>query len=188
MKRDPPGVAAHHFNHHHSLMAAGGGVQFVDRFHGGRDRRVEAEGEIGPRQVVVDRLRYADHGKPHGVQFRRRPEGVLAADGDQCVQPEDPEILQRPLRPPGVLERIGARGSDDRPADVEDPGDHLAVQVHRRGVEEPLPSVSQPDHAGTERVGFPDHRPDHRVQARTIASAGQDPDLHRLRLPTEKFE
>ena len=43
------------------VVRLGGGVQPVDRLHRDVDRGVEAEGEVGAGQVVVDRLRHADH-------------------------------------------------------------------------------------------------------------------------------
>ena len=62
--RDPPGVAAHDLDDHHPVVALGGGVQPVDGV--GRDlhRGVEPEGEVGLRQVVVDRLGNADDCAP----------------------------------------------------------------------------------------------------------------------------
>ena len=57
VRRDPARVPAHHLDDHHAVVALGGRVQAVDRV--GRDlhRGVEAEREVGGREVVVDRLR-----------------------------------------------------------------------------------------------------------------------------------
>ena len=67
-----PGVATHHLDDHHAVVALGRRVQPVDRI--GRDlhRGVEAEREVGRRQVVVDRLRHADDAA------RRRPPSLCA--------------------------------------------------------------------------------------------------------------
>ena len=43
-----------------AVVRLGGGVQPVDRLHRDVDRGVEAEGEVGGAEVVVDRLRHAD--------------------------------------------------------------------------------------------------------------------------------
>ena len=61
VERDPAGVAAHHLDHHHPVVGLGRGVQAVDRL--GRDvqRGVEAEGDVGGAEVVVDRLRHPEH-------------------------------------------------------------------------------------------------------------------------------
>ena len=76
VERDPAGVAAHHLDHHHPVVGLGRRVQAVDRL--GRDlqRGVEAEGDVGGADVVVDRLRHPEHvDAVLGVQAVRRARG-----------------------------------------------------------------------------------------------------------------
>ena len=54
VQRDPAGVAAHDFDHHHAVMRLGRGVNLVVGSRG--DGGVEAEGDVGGRQIVVDVL------------------------------------------------------------------------------------------------------------------------------------
>ena len=89
VERDPAGVAAHHLDHHHPVVRLGGGVEAVDRL--GRDLEggVEAEGDVGGGEVVVDRLRHAEHGHAVlAVEAGGGAERVLAADRDQAVEVE----------------------------------------------------------------------------------------------------
>ena len=62
VQRDPARVAAHHLDDQRPVMALGRGVQPVDRLHGDVHRRIEAEGEVGRAEVVVDRLGHPDDG------------------------------------------------------------------------------------------------------------------------------
>jgi hypothetical protein len=57
VQRDPAGVPAHDLDDQRAVVRLGGGVQPVDRLHRDVDRGVEAEGEVGGVEVVVDRLR-----------------------------------------------------------------------------------------------------------------------------------
>ena len=85
MQRDPAGVTAHDLDDEDAVVRLGRRVQPVDRLgrdvHGG----VEAERVVGRREVVVDRLRYADDGDAVVVQRGRDAERVLAADRDEGV-------------------------------------------------------------------------------------------------------
>ena len=62
-------------------------MQAVDRVRRDLHGRVEAERDVGAREVVVDRLRHADHGDAVVAQAPRDPEGVLAADGTSASMP-----------------------------------------------------------------------------------------------------
>ncbi len=59
-ERDPAGVAPHDFDHHDAVVRFGGGVDLVHRVGGGVDRGIEAEGDFGGGEIVVDGLGHAD--------------------------------------------------------------------------------------------------------------------------------
>ena len=135
-ERDPAGVAAHRLDDDDPVVRLGGRVAAVDRLGRDRDGGVEAEGVVGAVEVVVDRLRDADDRQVLlGEEPRRDAERVLAADRDERV-----DLLERALDALDaalVLERVRARGADDRAALVQDPrglvvAERLEVAVDRR--------------------------------------------------------
>src|SRR5262249_29035711 len=120
MQGDPTGVSAHDLDDQRAVMRFGGSVQPVDRLHGDVDRGVEPERVIGCVEVVVDRLRDADHVDAELREARRHAERVLAADREQGV---DSELMQ--IGPDAVdaavdLQRVGARGTQDGSAAGQD--------------------------------------------------------------------
>ena len=96
---DPPRVAAHHLHDHHPVVALGRRVEAVDGV--GRDlhRGLEPEREVGGGEVVVDRLRDADHrdgrlvgeasGRPPACPRPRSPPGRTCS-GRGCRAPAPP--------------------------------------------------------------------------------------------------
>ena len=103
------------------VVALGGRVEAVDRLHRDVDRGVEAEGVVGGAEVVVDRLRHADH-LDAGSSCSRDggAERVLAADRDQAVDAVGLQVLGDPLGAAVLLERIGPRGAEDGAAARQD--------------------------------------------------------------------
>ena len=179
MQRDPARAAAHHLDHHDPVMALGGRVQAVDRLGRDRQRRVEAKGLIGGAEIVVDRLRHADHLDPRFRQPGGGAERVLAADRDQTVEAVARERLGDDSGTVLALGRVRARAAEDRPAAREDPARGLDRQVVADVVEHPAPTVAKPDELGSVRVDALAHRrADDGVQPRAVASAGQQPDPH----------
>ncbi len=177
---DPAGVAAHHLDDEDPVVGLGGGVQPVDRL--GRDvhRRVEAEGEVGAGEVVVDGLGYADHIDAEVGQLGRDPEGVLAADRDQRVDAVLGEVRLDLLHAAVDLERVGPRGPQDRAATRQDPAHLGHPELHGDALERAAPSVTEADEVVVVVLDpLADHRPDHRVQPRAVASAGQHSHAHR---------
>ena len=173
---DPAGVAAHGLDDHDAAVALGGGPEAVDGLGHDVDRGVEAEGEVGDHQVVVDGLGDADD--RHAELFVEAvgdAEGVVAADGDEGVEAEVLEVLADGGQVGvGVLEGVGAGGAEDRAA----PGDDAVGLGRRRaGRSCSWTSPRQPSRMPTQRaagVADPlDDGPDHRVEAGAVAAAGQ---------------
>ncbi len=184
MEGDPAGVAPHHLDDQHPVVAVGGRVQAVDRLHRDVDRGVEAEGVVGGAEVVVDRLRHPDHRQAVlVVQARRRPQGVLAADRDQAVDPRRREVRGDPLRAAVAGERVGPRGAEDGAAAGQDAAHLGDAERHAVGLQRPPPAVAVADELVPVVAGaLADDRADHRVQARAIAAAGEHSDPHRRSL------
>jgi hypothetical protein len=128
-----PGIAAHHLDHHHAAVGGGRRVQPVDALGRERNRGVEPERDDGLREVVVDRLRYADDadallrervGDREGAVAAHRHHGVDARrfeSLDQVVAAVDLDLAAVVLAD-RVLQRVARiRRADDRAAEVRDP-------------------------------------------------------------------
>ena len=172
---DPAGVAAHGLDDDDPAVALGGGPEAVDGLGDDVDRGVEAEGEVGDHQVVVDGLGDADH---RHLVFLVEPvgdaQGVVAADGHEGVEAEGLEVLAdggdvgR-----GVLEGVGPRRAEDRAAPGDDPVGLGDVEVAAHPLDQAPPAFEDAD-AGAALVGDAlDDRPDHRVEAGAVAPPGQ---------------
>src|SRR5208282_2320158 len=59
--RDPARGSAHHFYHDHTIVRLCRRMDTIDGFGCDIDRRVEAKGEVGAGQIIVDRLRDTHH-------------------------------------------------------------------------------------------------------------------------------
>jgi hypothetical protein len=71
---------AHHLDQQHPLVGLRSGVQPVDHLGRDADRGVEAEGQVGAVDVVVDGLGDADDRHTLTGQHRRRRQRPLTAD------------------------------------------------------------------------------------------------------------
>ena len=190
VERDPARITSHYLDHHHPLMGAGGGVQFIDRLRRCGHRRVEAEGDDRAGQVVIDRLGHAHHRHPHPGEAVGDTQGAVAADGDQDVQAQAPEVAEDPCGDipnlglaDGVLDRHReriplVRRAEDRAAQRDDachflrrqPGDLIGIQ---QAVITGMDAVNLPAAA----VGCHRHGIDDGVESGCIPAAGIDRDL-----------
>jgi len=144
-QRDPARVATHHLHDHHAVVALGGGVQPVDHVDRDLDRGVEAEGDVGGREIVVDGLGRPDHRDPEAAEPLGHSEGVLAADRHQRVDPPARERrLERADRLARPGERVRARRAEDGPAPMEDASGRRDRQRDRVVVDRPAPAVPEP--------------------------------------------
>ena len=188
--RDPTRVAAHHLHDHHPVVALGGRVQPIDRV--GRDlhRGVEPEREVGRREVVVDRLRDADHLHAVARQLVRDAERVLAADRDHrvdavalrawpCTRAGPSSVLYGFVR--DVPRIVPPRGSSPRTDSSVSGTDSPSI--------EPAPAVPVADDLVLEVRGtLAHHGADHRVEARAVTTAREHADTHQTRPPDHCVE
>ena len=83
--RDPTLRAAHHLDDDDPVVGFCRGGETVDGLGGDTDRGIEPEGDVGPADVVVDRLWDADHREAFVGEFQRRPERPIPTDDDEAV-------------------------------------------------------------------------------------------------------
>ncbi len=186
MQRDPAGVPAHHLDDEDAVVGLGGGVQPVDGLGRDVDRGVEAEGEVGAGEVVVDRLGDADDVHAEVGELGGDAEGVLAADRDQRVDAQAGEVRLDLLDAAVDLERVGTGRAEDGTAARQDAADLGHPERLGQPLQRATPAVPEAQKLVTVGVHtLADHRADHRVQAGAVAAAGQHTDTHNvLVLPT----
>src|SRR5262249_11911496 len=178
-QRDPAGVPPHHLDDERAPVRLRRRVQAIDRLHGDVHRGVESEGVVGGAEVVVDRLRDADHLEPMLVELRRHAQRVLAADRDQRRDREVARVLLEQLAAALALGGVGAGRVEEGPAARQDPA--YALHIERRAVafERAPPAVTEPDEVvAVDRHTLAHHCPDHRVQSGAVAAARQHSNAH----------
>jgi hypothetical protein len=117
------------------------------------------------------------------VQPRGRAKRVLSTDGDQAVEFERGESVAHDLHAAAVaLERVGARGAEDRAAAGQDAGGGLDGQLARVALERTAPAISEAHDLVAVDVDPPAHdRADRRVQAGTVATPCEHTHAHRAK-------
>ena len=98
VERGEAGVAPEDAEDADPLVRADRGALPLDRVDGAGDRGREADAVLGVADVVVHRLRDRDHLRAEVVQPRRVGEGVVAADGEEVVEPRALEVREHRAR------------------------------------------------------------------------------------------
>src|ERR1700758_3144240 len=129
----------HYLEHHRPLVTGSSRVQTIERIRYTADRRVKPECHCGRFQVVIDRFRYADHGKALFVKLERGRQRTVSAHHDQAVYAKLCECF------PGALDYLFwdhrffaaadfsnkvslVRGAEDRAAELHDSGGRGPVE------------------------------------------------------------
>lgn len=180
VQRDPPRVPAHHLDDQDTHVRLGGGTEAVDGLGGDIDRRVEPEGVVGGREVVVDGLRYADTGDPVlAPEAVGHPQRVLAADHDERVDPMSGEALPHPSDAVLGPERIGARRSEYGAAARQDSAYFRDAERDGAVLQWPAPAVLESGEAEAVLLdALADGSPDDRVEPGAVPAPGQHSDPH----------
>ena len=169
-------------------MAGSGGVQAIKGVGGGGNGRVEAEGEGGCPQIVVDRLGNAHHRDSIFKELLGNGERAVAADADQPTEIELPHgrghlIEDRRIDGnPLILANRGRKaalvgGAENRTALREDTRGVAAVELqvaHR--LNQALITPQKADTVVVEPDGRFHHRSDDSVETWTVAANGEDAD------------
>src|SRR5581483_2910565 len=94
-ERDPAGIAAHNFHHHDAVMRLSGGEELVNGLNTGVQRGIEAEGDIGGGEVVVNGLGNAYDVQPLLEEVEGNRLGAVAAHHDDSVNAERASIADK---------------------------------------------------------------------------------------------
>ena len=94
IERGVAGIAAEDAENADALVRADGGALALDGVHGAGDGGGEADAVLGIPHVVVHRLGDGDDLHALAVELGGVAQGVVAADGDQVIEPEGLDVLQ----------------------------------------------------------------------------------------------
>ena len=171
-----PGVTAHDLHHGAAFVGLHGVPQTVNALHGGIGGGIEADGIVGADDVVVDGTRHAHHGHAESGQILRPPEGAVAADGHDAVQPQQLAGVGGLLLSLRRAELVAAGGVENGAAPVDDAAD--AAGIHGTDIPGDKARPAPADAHALDAVLHcrPHHRTDGGVHAGGVAAAGQHAD------------
>ena len=180
----PAGLVAHDLDAHDPAVAAGGGVDAVDDVGGDVHGGMEAEGDIGAVDVVINGLGQADDVQPLLREEVGGLVGAVAAQAEQAVQLRvlvglfhgrdlvDLVLFHHPHQLEG-----GALGAQDGAAQGQDAPEVVLGHLLVLAVDEAVVAVQDAHdlhiiaHPGIQGLC---HAADRCVQARAVAAGGQD--------------
>ena len=145
VRGDPSGVPTHHLAHDDPVVRLRRRSQAVDRLRGDLHGGVEAEGDLGARQVVVDGLGHPDRLDTFAAEARRHAERVLATDRHHRV---DAGALERRQSPRGTVlvgVQVRPRGAQHRAAEGQEVANAVGVERPRVPLADAAPPVDEAD-------------------------------------------
>ena len=149
-----------------------------DPIGGHGDGRIEADGEVGLLQVVVDGLGYIHHRNSQLMQSMGDAEGSVSPDADEGIQLEVVEVFDHRLRDILFLLTIGkwigpVGGPQDGSSSGQYSRDILPHQFPGLVVDQALKAILDADHLGvvTHKGGLGDCS-NSWVQSRTVTACG----------------
>lgn len=145
VERDPAGVAAHDLDDEDALVGLGGRLQPVEGLGGDGDGRVEAEGDVGGGDVVVDGLRDPDDRQARLGEEVRRLEGALAADRDDGVEAQVRDVAAGGLDAADQVRGLDPGGAEDGAAAGEYAAHRVEVELAVVTLQQALPPVVEAD-------------------------------------------
>ena len=180
----PAGLVAHDLDAHDAAVAAGGGVDAVDDLSGDVHGGVEAEGDVGAVDVVVDGLGQADDVQTLLGEEVGRLVGAVAAEAEQTVELgvlvglfHGRDLVDLVLFHHAHQLEGGALGSEDGAAQRQDAAEIVLAHLLVFAGDEAVVAVQDAHDldvlAEPSIQGF-GHAADGGVQAGTVAAGGQD--------------
>ena len=181
----PASFVAHDLNHHAATVAGGGGVDAVDDLGGDVHSSVEAKGEIGAKDVVIDGLGQTDHIEALFAEQIGGLVGAVAAQSDQTIQLE---ILIGLFHRSNLVHAVffhhahvaerTAAGAQNGAAQGEDTGELLLAHLLILAFDQAAITVADTDDLRIKKlVGCAGNAADGCIQAGAIPAAGENTDF-----------
>jgi len=156
-------------------------VETVDRLRGEADGRVEPERAVGLHQIVVNRLRPPHQRHTAFEELVCDGQGAISANHDKRIEGQFVKTFNATgrvvLAGGRVCEWVAAVGRPQNGATApQDTGDMPQLQHPSLvRVNQPVEAVLEAHTLESMVAGQLDHRADHRVETRRVATAGQHP-------------
>jgi hypothetical protein len=106
---NPAGIAAHYFHHDHAVVRLGRRVNAINCARRYVNRRIESEGEVRTRQIVVNGFRNTHHLGALLEKLLRYRKGVISTDCHQRIASVLLEHIKATLQAILPLRRVRAR-------------------------------------------------------------------------------
>ena len=187
IQRNPARIAAHHLDDHDPAVRFGGRVQPIDRVGRERHRGVEPETVRRADDVVVDRLRARRRAGCRALQnwwaMASVPSPPMTTSASSPILWNISTTRSEYTRGPSEVATDAANGlprvdrAEDRAAEAQDAGDVARRQLARAvGLEQAVEAVLEAEARDAGVAGGLDDRADDRVEAGSVAAAGEDAD------------
>ena len=180
VKGDVPRLSSHDLDDGAAAVGLGRVTDHVDHLHDGVHRGVEADGEVGTGDVVVDGAGDADTVDAFAGQGLGTAEGAVTADDDDAFDAETVAHVGRLLLTAVGHELHAAGRSENGTAALDDVG--YAAQIHLRDItgHQAFIAVVDADHTHIVLEAGTDDGTDCCIHARGVAAAGENTDrFHR---------
>ena len=176
VKGDVPRLSSHDLDDRAAAVGLGRVSNHVDHLHDGVHRGVEADGEVGTGDVVVDGAGDADTVDAFAGQGLGTAEGTVTADDDDAFDAETVAHVGRLLLTAVGHELHAAGRSENGTTALYDVG--YAAQVHLRDItgHQAFIAIVDADDAHIVFKAGTDDGTDSCIHARGVAAAGKDAD------------
>ena len=161
------------------MVGLAGRAQAVDGLGGGLHGGVEAEGELGDGEVVVDGLGHTDDGHALAGEFAGDSQRVVAANGDEGINALAFERCADRFGTALVGVGVRAGGAEDGAPEGEDVVAALGAEGHDIVFHDARPAVTEADDlVAVLALTLGGDGANDRVQPGAVASTGQDSHTH----------
>ena len=185
IQRQPASLVAHDLDHHAAAVAGGGGMNAVDDLSGDIHSGMEAEGEVGAKDVVVDGLGQADHVETFFAEQVRGLVGTVATQSDKAIQLQvliglfhGGDLVHAIFFHHAHVAEGTAAGAQNGAAQRQDTGELLLAHLLILALDQSAITVADTDDLSIKKfIGSTGNATDGCIQAGAIPAAGQNTDF-----------
>lgn len=182
------GVPAHDFHKEQPIVGIGGIADTINILQSRIQGRVEADGFIRTKQIIVDRTGASNNRDSILVEENSGPlQRPISPDRDQSIHTVAFQLLSRPRSSLRRTEFCGTRTFQDGPPFLDDVGHRLGVHLHHVTFNHALVSSANAHDFQVVRNGCTYYGPDTCIHARRIPSRCKNSNSTHGTLRTDAF-